>query len=154
VALGKHVVSFDRDLTKRLLAAATGWREAARVILTAEIEGTLLWPPFYTSLFYCLEQSLKAFLASRGYSRDNLKAIGHNLNVLAEKAEAEGLAIGNGRFKELLGQLEGKLLELRYLEGEAIEIAEPDEALKLVDKYFETLSCAVPLEELLGDFGR
>jgi hypothetical protein len=140
----------DRDLTKRMLAAATGWREAARAIQPLTVEGMFLWPPFYTTLFYALEQSLKAFLASQGASRSDLREIGHSLNELARRSEEAGLELGKGRFPEFLAQLEGKLLELRYLEGEAIELADPEEAMKLVDEHFQVISRAIPIGELLG----
>ena len=143
----------NRELTKRLLAAAIGWREAARILQPMTAEGVFLWPPFYTTLFYALEQSLKAFLASRGATRTDLKNIGHNLNELVELTEEQGFAIGDRRLAEFIKQLEGKLLELRYLAGDGINLAEPEEAIKLLDAHFLALTRYIDVDGLI-DPGR
>lgn len=143
----------NRELTKRLLAAATGWREAARILQSKTAEGVFLWPPFYTMLFYAIEQSLKAFLASRGATRTDLKNIQHNLNELVERTEDQGFKIEDRRLAEFIKQLEGKLLELRYLEGDGINLAEPEEAIKLLDAHFLALTRYIDVDGLI-DPGR
>jgi hypothetical protein len=139
----------NRELTKRLLASATSWLEAARTLLHSTKDEVLLWAPIYTMLFYTLEQSLKAYLASRGATRADVIGFGHRLKDLASSAKQQGLELGEGRFVELLAQLDGKLLELRYLEGEGIEVAEPDEALELVDDYFQIVARAIDVDALI-----
>lgn len=135
-------------LTKRLIAAATGWREAARAILSVRVESVVLWPPFYCSLLYSIEMSLKAYLASRGSDRTELKRVGHNLKDLVNLAAERGLPVADQRLTIFIVQASEKLLELRYLEGDEIELVEPEEILSVVDAHFVQLARAIPISAL------
>lgn len=136
-------------LTKRLIAAATGWREAARAIHTVSIESVALWPPFYCSLLYSIEMSLKAYLASRGFDRNQLKGFGHNLKNLVNLAAEHGFVVSDQRLPLFIVQANEKLLELRYLEGDEIELIRPDEILEVVDAHFLDVAKAIPISALI-----
>lgn len=133
----------NNEDAKRLLAAAVGFLEASKAI--RGIEGPPVhYPALYTNLYYTIELSLKSYLSSRGMARSVLSKLGHKLGQSLERAQIEGFQVRDSRLAEFIGQVDGKLLELRYLEGSGFETAEPDEAILLVAKLLEDIAHGIP----------
>jgi hypothetical protein len=136
------------EAVKRLFSSALGFYKAAEIVQGhKEFQ---LWPPIYVSLFYALEMSLKAFLASRGMDRAALKGFNHRLSILINECEKAGMVFPNPRFHEFVGQIDGKLMEIRYLEGDDIEVAEAPEALELTWQHLISVWAHIPYDKLPG----
>jgi len=138
----------NAEKVKRLLSSAISFHKAADII--NQHREFHFWPPIYVSLYYALEMSMKAFLSSRGVNRSDLKNLGHNLRDLVSECEKRSMLFPNNRFLEFVGQIDGKLLELRYLEGGDIEMVEAHEALDLTWQHIVSVCAHIPSDEILG----
>jgi len=130
---------------KRLMANAISFTEAARRIKGDEL---FLWPPFYVCLYYAIELSFKAFLSSRGHSLGDLKKIGHGLRDLSDACVMARFVYRDEAFSELINQIDGRLHDLRYLQGDSIEVVTADEALNLVDGNLRLISLEIPITDI------
>ena len=131
--------------TKRLIAASLAFHKTAELLFN--YKEVFHWPPFYTNLFYSIELSFKAFLASRGQDRAQLKKLNHSLQKLLTNSEQAGLVVPNPRFRELIAQIDGRLFDLRYLEGGGILVVEATEALELVWQHFVAVCAFLPVTD-------
>jgi hypothetical protein len=101
-------------------AVAKGYMQSAFLIMT---NGLRLQTPDDTSFFlafhmlcgFALELYLKAYLAHKGYSEEQLKRYGHDLARLHDRCKAEGMSDTNA--DTLVGLLAEKHLnfEFRYM---------------------------------------
>lgn len=141
------VVQNNED-TKRLLANSVGFFESAKAIM--RIGGPPVhFPALYVNFYYAVELSLKAYLSSRGRTRKQLRAIGHQLVALLAEATSAGLSCRDPRVSTLVGQLDQNLLNLRYLDGTGFEVEEPDITERIVAFLLEDVAHGIPVADLL-----
>ncbi len=138
----------DRERTRMFIINAVGFKEAAAATYAAP--GMFHWPAFYMLLCFSIELSLKAFLASRGLTEQELKRIGHELSTAFQKAVKLGLSEHNPKFRTLLTQVSEahRLHEFRYLKSKSIEIVEPQEALDILEDHIRNMGAQIPVSRL------
>lgn len=138
----------QKEPTRRLLTGAVGFLEAAR---TVHKHGVMdHWPAINQLLGLAIELVFKAYVVSRGGTDADCRGIGHDLYRGKDAAEKLGLQPLPDGVAELLERLNPpyKSHELRYLNGDWVELIEEDQAIALVDALVMHVGYSIPVSDL------
>jgi hypothetical protein len=153
ILVGAALNDKERQAARLLLTGAVGFicaAEATHERHLARPHEPKFWPAISVNVCYVFELSLKAFLASRGATGAQLKAIGHDLKKGLAEARAAGYRPAHPAIEEIIDLLSPlhKSSALRYLEDKSVDLPETRNLIAIAHAHLRGIGEQIPISAI------